>query len=48
MKDDELKKVIKKGESETTEFKGSFDKETIETAVAFANNKGRNYYHRSF
>ena len=40
MKDDELKKVIKKGESETAEFKESFDKETIETAVAFANTKG--------
>lgn len=40
MKNDELRKVFKKGESETTEFKEGFDKETIETAVAFANTKG--------
>lgn len=40
MKNEELKKLIKKGESETVEFKENFDKETIETAVAFANTKG--------
>ncbi|MEK6673603.1 MAG: helix-turn-helix domain-containing protein, partial [Nitrospirota bacterium] len=33
-------KLIKKGESENTEFKEKFDKEAIETAVAFANTKG--------
>lgn len=33
-------KLIKKGESETLEFKESFNKETIESAVAFANSKG--------
>ena len=31
---------IRSGESETVEFKSSFDKETIETLVAFANTKG--------
>lgn len=40
MKNEELKKLIKKGESETVEFRENFDKETIETAVAFANTKG--------
>jgi len=32
--------LISKGESEHTEFKESFDKDSIETAVAFANTKG--------
>lgn len=32
--------VFKSGESETVEFKTSFDKETIETLSAFANTKG--------
>src|ERR1039457_6328465 len=32
--------VLKAGESETVEFKTSFDKETIETLSAFANSKG--------
>jgi ATP-dependent DNA helicase RecG len=36
----DLRKLIKGGETETVEFKASFDKETIETAVAFANTKG--------
>lgn len=36
----ELKTTIKKGESETVEFKESFDKEAIETAGAFANTSG--------
>jgi len=33
-------KEIEKGESETLEFKEKFDKETIETAVAFSNSEG--------
>lgn len=37
---DEIMELIKIGESENTEFKENFDKETIETAVAFANTKG--------
>lgn len=37
---DEIKKSLKKGESESTEFKENFDREAIETAVAFANTKG--------
>lgn len=36
----EISDLIKKGESENTEFKEKFDKEAIETAVAFANTKG--------
>jgi len=36
----EIIKLIEKGESENTEFKENFDKETIETATAFANTKG--------
>jgi ATP-dependent DNA helicase RecG len=35
-----IKGILAKGESETIEFKESFDKEFIETAVAFANTKG--------
>jgi ATP-dependent DNA helicase RecG len=35
-----LKALIQQGESETLEFKRSFDKETIETCCAFANAKG--------
>lgn len=35
-----LLKLIKKGESETLEFKESFSKETIKAVVAFANSKG--------
>jgi ATP-dependent DNA helicase RecG len=37
---EELKKLLASGETETIEFKENFDKETIETAVAFANTKG--------
>jgi len=33
-------KLLKKGESEILEFKESFDRECMETAVAFANTKG--------
>lgn len=36
----ELENIIKKGESETVEFKSSFNKEVIETLTAFANTKG--------
>lgn len=32
--------MIKRGETETVEFKENFDKEAVETAVAFANTKG--------
>lgn len=35
-----LQKLTKKGESNILEFKENFDKETIETAGAFANTKG--------
>ncbi|MBI5096920.1 MAG: putative DNA binding domain-containing protein [Nitrospirae bacterium] len=37
---DEFLDLIGKGESENTEFKEKFDREAIETAVAFANTKG--------
>lgn len=40
MNQDELLKLIKSGESETLEFKESFDKESVETVSAFANTKG--------
>ena len=40
MNNDELIKLIRQGESDTTEFKESFVKEAIETAVAFSNTKG--------
>src|SRR3990172_2023184 len=33
-------KIIDAGESETVEFKNSFDREAIESLVAFANTKG--------
>ncbi len=36
----EITELIKKGESETIEFKETFDNRTVETAVAFANTKG--------
>ena len=35
-----LKQVLSNGESESIEFKTSFDKEAIETLSAFANSKG--------
>lgn len=40
MNEQTLKDLIKKGESDTVEFKLSFDKEAIETLAAFANTKG--------
>ena len=35
-----VKKIIQSGESQTIEFKESFDRESLETVVAFANTKG--------
>ena len=35
-----IKKLIERGESESLEFKEKFDKESIETSVAFSNSKG--------
>jgi len=32
--------ILQKSESQTIEFKDSFDRETLETAVAFSNTKG--------
>lgn len=40
LKREEITELIKKGESENIEFKENFDKEAIETVVAFANTKG--------
>ncbi len=40
----EILKLIEKGECDSIEFKENFDKETIETAVAFANTKGGNIF----
>jgi ATP-dependent DNA helicase RecG len=40
MNQDEIMKIINSGESETVEFKTSFDKEVVETSGAFANTKG--------
>ena len=40
MNKDSFNTLVKKGETEILEFKGGFDKEAIETAVAFANTKG--------
>jgi len=37
---DEITELVRRGESEDPEFKENFDKEAIETAVAFANTKG--------
>ena len=39
-KDAKIRKTIASGESETVEFKSSFEKEVIETLAAFANTKG--------
>jgi len=36
----DIKKILTSGESETVEFKESFDRETIETVVAFSNTRG--------
>ncbi len=40
MTEKELKNIINNGESETVEFKQSFNKSVIETIVAFSNSKG--------
>ena len=40
MNEKELKRLITAGETETLEFKENFDRETMETAGAFANTKG--------
>jgi ATP-dependent DNA helicase RecG len=40
IKDFDINTIILKGENETTEFKTSFNKEVIETLVAFANKNG--------
>ncbi len=40
MKKDELLRLIKIGESDYLEFKESFDKESVQTAGAFANKRG--------
>ena len=40
MRSEDLKKLLEGGESETVEFKASFDKEILETSAAFANTKG--------
>jgi ATP-dependent DNA helicase RecG len=40
MNEQTLINLVKKGESDTIEFKTSFDKEAIETLAAFANTKG--------
>lgn len=39
-----LKHIISAGENQQTEFKQSFNKQTIETLVAFANTKGGSIY----
>jgi len=40
MNEKKMLEILAKGESETVEFKRSFDKETLETVSAFANTKG--------
>jgi len=40
LKVEEIRELIKKGETEKVEFKKVFDKEVIETSVAFANKEG--------
>jgi len=44
MNKEELLHIISLGENEQTEFKTSFNREVIETIVAFANKKGGNIY----
>jgi ATP-dependent DNA helicase RecG len=36
----DIEKFLKSGETESIEFKESFDKETIETVAAFSNTRG--------
>ena len=40
MNEKEILTIIRKGETETIEFKENFERETIETISAFANTKG--------
>ena len=40
MNEKELRRLVTSGEAETLEFKGNFDRETIETVGALANTKG--------
>jgi len=40
MNEKELRRLVTSGETETLEFKGNFDRETIETVGALANTKG--------
>ncbi len=44
MVEHELQHIIFQGENETSEFKSSFNAETIESLVAFANTKGGSVY----
>ena len=39
-----IEEIIKTGESDTVEFKTSFNKEVIEAIVAFANTNGGSVY----
>ena len=36
----DLEKLIHSGESQTLEFKSTFDRETLKTVVAFSNARG--------
>ena len=40
MNSEELQNIISQGENEQVEFKETFNKQVIETVVAFANTKG--------
>ena len=40
MNEETILNLVNRGESETVEFKTSFDRETVETLVAFANTRG--------
>lgn len=40
MNKQQIKRVLKQGENQTTEFKHTFQKEVMESVVAFANAEG--------